>query len=391
VAQTLQWQAVVRVPREPVLLAGLPAPLRAVQELSSLSDGARVERIFLSEVPEGSRAGWAPALSRLGVREVASSRLPAELSPGFATLLISGGGIPVASDLLRFWRNAAPVEAAVGSWRGQPVCVYLPPGEKVAPGWSAADAPLELAASGGRPRHVEIPDSAWHSLGDAAGIRDAERRVFASIVKHTDGYLSRFDRRISMALSRLLVRTRVTPNAITWVSILVGLVGAALVASKSAAVALAGTGLVWVSAILDGCDGEVARLKLLSSKWGARLDLFGDHVVNFSVLAAAALHVLRKHPGSEFWGLLAGLLAFGVLLSSVAAGRFLLRASEQDRNRAELILERLASRDFIYPLMALAAVGHIDWFLLSTAAGANAFWITFAVLNLRRGSTPEPV
>jgi CDP-alcohol phosphatidyltransferase len=79
--------------------------------------------------------------------------------------------------------------------------------------------------------------------------------------------------RFSIALSRRLARTRITPNQITAASLAVGLAGAALVASADYATCLLGTLIVWLSSILDGCDGEIARLKLLSSEAGRWFDL----------------------------------------------------------------------------------------------------------------------
>src|SRR2546422_7233593 len=50
--------------------------------------------------------------------------------------------------------------------------------------------------------------------------------LLRSLHKPGDGYLARFDRVLSIALSRWLIRTPITPNVITAASLVVGLVGA---------------------------------------------------------------------------------------------------------------------------------------------------------------------
>jgi len=44
------------------------------------------------------------------------------------------------------------------------------------------------------------------------------------------------------------------------------------------------------------------------------------------------------------------------------------------RRRVEAILNRLVSRDFSVLILALALVGHVEWFLVLAAVGANIFW-----------------
>ncbi|HJW14209.1 MAG TPA: hypothetical protein VJ776_05915, partial [Thermoanaerobaculia bacterium] len=89
-------------------------------------------------------------------------------------------------------------------------------------------------------------------------LRRAEDWLLRGLVKDTEGFMSRHvERRISLAISRRLAGTRVTPNAMTFVSVTVGLAGAALFLSPSAWAPLAGALLVLGHSILDGCDGEL--------------------------------------------------------------------------------------------------------------------------------------
>src|SRR5438093_10695780 len=97
------------------------------------------------------------------------------------------------------------------------------------------------------------------------------------------------ERRISLALTRRLVATRVTPNAMTLGSVAVGLVGALFFLSVSPASQLVGALLFLAHSILAGCDGELARLTFIESRRAPIPDFWADtfvHVAVFGRLAA---------------------------------------------------------------------------------------------------------
>lgn len=131
------------------------------------------------------------------------------------------------------------------------------------------------------------------AVSDDASRRRAEALLFRSLIKATDGLISRaLNRPISLRVTRLLIDTRLTPNQVT---IIAGIFGGAAIA----VVALGGTGwlvpgaiLLQVQSILDGCDGEISRLKYIRSRLGEWLDQVLDDVVNVGFFAAAgwALH-----------------------------------------------------------------------------------------------------
>ncbi len=95
-------------------------------------------------------------------------------------------------------------------------------------------------------------------------------------------------------LARLLLPTPVSPNAVTCASIAFGLAaGAAIFASFPWHLALAGV-LIFSSAVLDCCDGQLARLRKSSSAFGRMLDGVADLVVSSVVVGGGAWLVLRK-------------------------------------------------------------------------------------------------
>ena len=99
-----------------------------------------------------------------------------------------------------------------------------------------------------------------------------------------------FHRHLSLRLTRLLVPTRVTPNAITSTMFLTGLGAAALLSVPHVwAVALAVL-VVQVQGILDCCDGELARWRGQTGPSGIYLDRLGHYVTDGSLAVAVGVH-----------------------------------------------------------------------------------------------------
>src|SRR5262249_4605910 len=122
----------------------------------------------------------------------------------------------------------------------------------------------------------------------------ARRLLLGGLIKDEEGFMSRHvERRISLAVSRFLASTSVTPNAMTIVSVVIGLFGAALFAAGPARLQLPGALLFLLHSILDGCDGELARLKFQESRFGGVLDFWGDNVVHVAVFLGMGVGAWR--------------------------------------------------------------------------------------------------
>ena len=53
---------------------------------------------------------------------------------------------------------------------------------------------------------------------------------------------------------------------------------------------------------------------------------------------------------------------------------------------AEKIADQLARRDFIYLVIALAALGRLNWFLWMSAVGAPLYFLVLAALSLKNST-----
>lgn len=217
----------------------------------------------------------------------------------------------------------------------------------------------------------------------------AETWLLRGLIKPSEGFMSRHvERRISLALTRRLCATRITPNAMTLVSVAIGLLGAPLFLSLTPAYQLVGALLFLVHSVLDGCDGELARLKFLESRTGAILDICGDNLVHVAVFACMAvgwsLHIRAT------WPLLLGgvTVVSTVWLAAIVYGRGM-RASIENGTTSPLsrLADALIYRDFIYLVLLLAALGKVRWFLVLTAVGAPIFLLLLLWIGRARGTT----
>jgi 1L-myo-inositol 1-phosphate cytidylyltransferase / CDP-L-myo-inositol myo-inositolphosphotransferase len=227
-----------------------------------------------------------------------------------------------------------------------------------------------------------------------ADIRVAERRLLRVLVKDTDGFMARhIERPISLVISRLLASTAVTPNQITLASVAVGLAGAPFFLSGLAPWQTAGALLLLAHSILDGCDGELARLKFQESRLGGILDFWGDNVVHSVIFACMAAGWSRAI--GEAWPLLlgvsavlgtlgsAGLVYWRVMRPKADAGPLYTSVSRASDRPLARLLDALSRRDFIYLIVAFALFGEASWFLLLTALGAPTFFFLLIFLAAR--------
>jgi phosphatidylglycerophosphate synthase len=157
----------------------------------------------------------------------------------------------------------------------------------------ALPIPVEFVPPGSAPpegaRRERADVIAGVELVDAAAQRTAEWALIRRQNKSYEGPVDALiNWRLSMRITRLLARRSltITPNHVTCVAIVVGLVASALANRGSyAMLALAGV-LLQVNSILDSVDGELARLRYQYSRLGQWLDNLSDDIVDNLFLVA---------------------------------------------------------------------------------------------------------
>lgn len=119
-------------------------------------------------------------------------------------------------------------------------------------------------------------------------------------------------RRFSPYLTRVLIPTRVTPNAVTWTMIAVGVLAAAALSLPAVWASVAAVALIQGQILLDCSDGELARWRERFSPVGIYLDRVGHYLTE--TLFPIALGV-RADGG---WGSLGGYTTLGLVAAVLA-------------------------------------------------------------------------
>lgn len=228
-----------------------------------------------------------------------------------------------------------------------------------------------------------LPNALCVPVTSARDADAAERALLRTLGSPSDGPIARFDRAISTRISRQLVRTPLRPNHITTIGTCIGLTGGWCLAQGTYGWNLAGALLFWLAVIIDGCDGEVARLKFLESRFGYLYDVTTDNIVHAAIFAGMGVGLYRADPTQPF--LLLGALLVGGLIAATAATMSLLvpdppgeqatPVTARGRWRRRLLhgFEALMNRDFAYLLLALALFGKLHWFLWAAAFGTYVY------------------
>ncbi len=176
-----------------------------------------------------------------------------------------------------------------------------------------------------------------------------------------DGYISRHvNRRLSGPMARLLAKTGVTPNQVSWAAfIIAGLSFTSFILNQH----VVGGLLAQLSSIVDGVDGSLARLKGATSSFGGFLDSMLDRYADILILLGLTLWSVAHEAYPGIW--LAGFLAIAGTIS-VSYSRA--RISANYRHRFDSGPQSLASRDIRLFLIMVGAIAGQAYFCLIVIA-----------------------
>ena len=156
-----------------------------------------------------------------------------------------------------------------------------------------------LYPNGHIPEAVPPADSLVE-VTDARTKKQAEKWLVKQSIKETDGLVSRYlNRPISTRITRLLIPYKVKPVHFTALVALGMVLMFALLATGNAALIATGCVLFHVLSVLDGTDGELARVRFESTDWGARLDTAVDMATNLLFVLGLNIGLFRIY-GVEY-------------------------------------------------------------------------------------------
>ena len=356
-----------------------------------------LERLILA----ARRTGFRDFIVRAGASDVEQ----------FQSLLRDRSGVRVTSEPVSTSAEDRCTVLAPGYLLGEPAWLAQCANEMVLPG-ERRDAGDGIYIYGAG---VSADDPALaHPVGDQISLIDppfrlsgtddlkrAERHLMRGLRKKTDGFTSRFFARpISLQISRRLAPRGVSPNQMTFVSMLVGLAAAPFFLWSNPEIQVIGGLLFVLHSVLDGCDGELARLTYRESRFGGLFDFFSDNLVHVAIFACMALgwSVQISADWPLYFGAGAVLGAAGstavvywlTLRRKSGAGPLYTSVSAGPSQRLTKLLDDLSRRDFIYLVFGLSVFGKAHWFLALAGIGAPVFLLLVLVVIFAGRGTGLP-
>ena len=253
-----------------------------------------------------------------------------------------------------------------------------------------------------------VSDDLWQAVHTEKDRAAAEEKLDRWLVKPTDGIFARMNRRVSIPISHQLIKFPITPNMVSLFTLGVSIMSGLYFAFGGYWNTVFGAALSLGASILDGCDGEVARLKLQSSAFGCWLDTACDYLYYLFMFAGMTIGLMRSTGSTSFlaWG---AALFVGAILTFIVAGLGRQRLSGKRPEQYLAVWHKKAERhltnpliyigrytEFIirrcflpYALLVLALLNLMPATLRVCAIGANVAWIislrSYLAFSKKRG------
>jgi len=189
-------------------------------------------------------------------------------------------------------------------------------------GDSTLSGGVKVLANKGMAKTFDIKDDYWIDVDDEGALKKAENKLLDTLKKTSDGPVSRhLNRPISIKISKYLVKTGVTPNIVSFLSFILCCIGAFFFFLGGWINLAIGAILAQVSSIVDGCDGEVARLKFNETEFGAWFDAVLDRYADAFLLFGLTYYVYFL--SENLLCLVIGFLAIiGTFMNSYTADKY---------------------------------------------------------------------
>ena len=236
--------------------------------------------------------------------------------------------------------------------------------EVAASGDAAFAGAVQLLAGRGAARALPLEaDEWWFDVDTPTDYRRGSRYLFRSTGKALDGTVAtRLNRAVSQRFVTpvlLGVFPSITPNQVTIAAFAVALGAAAALAAHAPVSAAV---LITAASVLDGSDGEIARLTHRSSRFGSFFDAVLDRAADGLLFTGAAIYLATSGDLAGYLGsvqvpvviAIAGLALVGHLLVSYTTAR---AAVDLGHKYHGVLLAGGRGRDLRLLILTLGALG----------------------------------
>ena len=194
-----------------------------------------------------------------------------------------------------------------------------------------------------------------------------------------------WDQRIARIIVKPLAKTPITPNQLSFISLVIALIGAGLISTGDTTSANLGAGLFAFSRFLDHFDGELARFKSMTSKLGYLIDYYAG-ACSYSVLFLCMGIGFRNH---QFGNLAILLGCIGCIASIISL--FANLRVDKEMHGEETVdavgypgFAGFELEDGIYLIAPVTWLGYLFPFFVAAALGSIVYTAWTVSLTIRR-------
>lgn len=158
----------------------------------------------------------------------------------------------------------------------------------------------KILAKKGKLKALDISGHFWIDVDDKPALKKAKKILLQNLEKSTDGPISRFiNRKISRVLTSWLCHWQLHPNTITIFTFFLTIISSLLFFLGKVELIFVAAIITQMASIVDGCDGEIARLHFKKSRFGEildrTLDRYGDAFIILGITHAVYLSLNNEY------------------------------------------------------------------------------------------------
>ena len=184
----------------------------------------------------------------------------------------------------------------------------------------ALSAGNQVLADWGKLKTVDITGRFWIDVDDREALKKAHQILIKNLGKITDGPIAKlFNRPLSQKFSAFLSKLNITPNQISLLSFSMAILSAVFFSNGKYIYFALGGIFAQIASILDGCDGEIARLKFLQTKYGEWMDRVLDRYADAFIIFGI-MYGLWINTGLRIVWVLGFITLMGTFMNSYTAG-----------------------------------------------------------------------
>jgi phosphatidylglycerophosphate synthase len=230
------------------------------------------------------------------------------------------------------------------------------------------------------------PSDDHPTLAQLRGVAQPPEHIARYNAEHWAGAL--YIRHLSIHATRALLPTHITPNGVTWLMVVVGVLGAFALPLPGLWGPVIAVLAMQLQILLDCSDGEVARWRQRFSPAGIYLDRVGHYLTEATIPFALGLRAdgwTLSRPGDVGgWTVLGLLISVGVLLNKAFTD--LVHVARAQTGRAVLDDALETARPRVSGLAAVRrAFGYVPIFRAFIALEASLLALAAGIVDVVRG------